>query len=100
VEEDRRDILFIDDVVHALVSCADASLSSSVIHLYSGQPRQWEQGADLLNIPYEHRESKFERVADDLNRQEETFWTYTSIQEGVQRQKHHTRQLFSHYRFM
>ncbi|MFC3883713.1 NAD-dependent epimerase/dehydratase family protein [Bacillus songklensis] len=100
VEEDRRDVLFIDDVVYTVAKCTDASPSSSIIHLYSGQHSQWEQGADLLNISYEPRESKFEGITDGLNRREKPFAPYTSIREGVQRQKHHTRQLFSHYHFL
>ncbi|MDQ0247943.1 nucleoside-diphosphate-sugar epimerase [Bacillus fengqiuensis] len=95
IQEDRRDVLFIDDVVQSLADCGRHS-PSSIIHFSSGKMNEWEQGAQLLQIPYEPMAS-----ADILflNKKAEVFSSHTEIEEGIRRQKLHTRQILSRYRF-
>ncbi|HWO98046.1 MAG TPA: NAD(P)-dependent oxidoreductase [Bacillus sp. (in: firmicutes)] len=94
-EEDTRDVLFIDDVVQSLAGCRSQS-PSSIIHFSSGKVNGWEQGADLLQVPYE---PKVSTGSLSLNKKEELFSCHTGMEEGIRRQKLHTRQILSRYRF-
>lgn len=92
IEEDRRDVLFIDDVVQSLANYGGHS-PSSIIHFFSGKMNEWEQGAQLLQIPHEPMRST------EINKKAGSFSPHTGIEDGIRRQKIHTRQILSRHRF-
>lgn len=95
IEEDRRDVLFIDDVVQSLAHYGGHSISP-IIHFSSGKINEWEQGAQLLQIPYE---PKANTEILFLNKNTEAFFSHTGIEDGIRRQKLHTGQIMSRHRF-
>jgi nucleoside-diphosphate-sugar epimerase len=95
IGEDRRDVLFIDDVVAFLAQCQKQPFS--LLHCLSGKTNQWENGADLLRIAYESRQ---EEGGLSLQQKESLFPFQTELKEGIRKQRLHTRNLLlkQHFR--
>ncbi|WP_346726746.1 NAD-dependent epimerase/dehydratase family protein [Bacillus suaedaesalsae] len=95
-ESYTEDILYIDDVIEALIRAKSIQASKEIIHITSGRIGEWRKGLDLIDTKL-HIEKSMSKAK--LSNKKATnilsFKPMVNIQEGIEHQRNHVKNRIS-----